>query len=441
MSRGISYYLFLSGAVLSLLLPALINGYPLVYADTATYLDSGFTFGMPFDRPMTYGLFLRFVSLNGLSLWMVIAVPSLLMAWLIFRLYTFWLEGKELASFFAFLTVLLLSLFTGLSWTASQLMPDIFTPIMFLSALLLLTGTCKRSESILLYFLFFLSAAMHLSHLSFNMAFFVSILIIREIKPLGLKSHIRTRPLLVLLLLSMLAGLSGASSYAKSKHIFLMGAMVEHGIVQPYLDEHCGSKDYRLCEYKDSLPDLAWQFLWDPDSPLEKLGGWKETKEEFNEIIRATLRSPKYLALHLRESVKATAHQLVKFKLGDGNGIFLEGSQLHERMNRYMPGEISAYETSLQNRGKLNIPTWIHRMQQGFIVLSFLLLIGLLFGKRKAYTDSKYLGLVILILLAVIIHAWICGTFANAIDRLGTKMIWLLVLPTALGSVRMKKLY
>ena len=441
MIRGISYYLFLTGAVLSLLLPAFLNGYPLVYADTATYLDSGFTFGMPYDRPITYGIFLRLASLNGLSLWTVIVLPCLLLAWLIFRLYRLWYEETELAYVHAFLTTLLLSILSGLSWTASQLMPDIFTPIMFLSALLLLIGTLKRSESILLYFLFFLSAAMHLSHLTFNVAFLVAVLIIRQIRPLSLKSSIRIRPLIILLVLALVAGLSGASSYSKSKHIFLMGAMVEHGIVQPYLDEYCGSMDYQLCEYKDSLPELAWQFLWDPSSPLEKLGGWRETKEEFNEIIRRTLSSPKYLALHLKASLKATASQLVKFKIGDGNGIFLEGTQLYERMELFMPRELHAYETSRQNMGKLSISPWIHRIQQGFIVISLLSLMMIFLKSWQAYADKQFLSIVILILLGVIIHAWICGTFANAIDRLGTKMIWLLALAPLLWTMKMKKLY
>lgn len=110
-----------------------------------------------------------------------------------------------------------------------------------------------------------------------------------------------------------------------------------------------------------------------------------DRKEEFNEIIRGTLSSPKYLALHLKASLKATASQLVKFKIGDGNGIFLK--------------------------------SW------------------------QAYPDKQFLSIVILILLGVIIHAWICGTFANAIDRLGTKMIWLLALAPLLWTMKMKKLY
>ncbi len=440
MSGRVRYYLFLFGAAISLLIPALINGYPLVYSDTATYLDSGFTFGMPYDRPITYGLFLRFASLNGVTLWTVIAFPCLILAWLIFRMFREkWQKGDPYLP--ALLTTILLSLFTGLSWTGSQLMPDIFTPIMFLTSLLLLTGSLTRRERILLYLLFLFSASMHLSHLTFNVAFLGILLIIREIKVLKLKPSLGIRPIVILLSLSLLAGLSGASSYSKSKHIFLMGAFVEHGIVQRYLDEKCGTMDFQLCAYKDSLPELAWQFLWDPSSPLEKLGGWKETKEEFNEIIRGTLTSPKYLALHLKESLKATAAQLVRFKIGDGNGIFLEGTTLHERMELFMPGELLAFETSRQNRGILLKSPWINRIHQGMAGLSLLYLLLVFIRIKKVPADKLFPVLVILILLGVIIHAWTCGTFANAIDRLGTKMMWFIPLLAALSPKLTKKIY
>lgn len=42
----------------------LFNGYPLVYSDTGTYIYSGFDRFIPADRPIVYGLFLKFFSFN-----------------------------------------------------------------------------------------------------------------------------------------------------------------------------------------------------------------------------------------------------------------------------------------------------------------------------------------------------------------------------------------
>jgi hypothetical protein len=62
--------------IISLLLPAFCNGYPLLNEDTATYPYSGKEGFLPADRPYYYGLFVRHVSLNY-SLWFVLIVHGL----------------------------------------------------------------------------------------------------------------------------------------------------------------------------------------------------------------------------------------------------------------------------------------------------------------------------------------------------------------------------
>jgi hypothetical protein len=440
MSASLKRIIFLFGAVLSLMLPAFINGYPLVYSDTSTYLNSGFTLSMPYDRPMTYGLFLRVSSLNGISLWTVIGMQCLLLAILVFRLLGEFLEENR-ASFYGFVIVFSLSLLTGVSWTASQLMPDIFTPIMFLCALLLLTGQLSRIEQVLIYLLFFFASSMHLSHLLVNLAFLGTVFIARELTFLKLKQAITIRPLIILLALSLTLFLTAGSALSKSRHIFLMGAFVEHGIVKRYLDEYCESKAYELCNYKDSLPSSAWQFVWNERSPLQQMGGWKETRQEYNEIIKGTFSSPKYLAMHFRESINATVCQLLRFNIGDGNGSFPEGTLLHERMGLYMPRELHAYEWSRQNRGILLIRPWILRLHQGVIAASLLGLAFMLIRTRKA-SNYRRLQLVCgMVLLGILINAWACGTFANAIDRLGCKMIWFIPLLSTLSISLSRRLH
>ncbi|MCK5067724.1 MAG: hypothetical protein KAR16_09800 [Bacteroidales bacterium] len=441
MNARLKSHLFLFGAAVSLMIPAVFNGYPLVYSDTATYLDSGFTLEMPFDRPLTYGLFLRISSLNGLTLWTVIGLQCLLLAYLIFRLVREILTESRTWYFYGFVIVLSLSLLTGISWTASQLMPDIFTPIMFLTAILLITGRLSRREQLFLYLLFFLSAAMHLSHIAFNVAFLTTVLIAREVKLLKLKSVLKISPMIILLTLSLATIFITGSALSKSRHIFLMAAFVEHGIVKQYLDENCATKDYKLCAYKDSLPEFAWQFLWVESGPLQKMGGRKETKQEFNQIIKATFTSPRFIAIHIRESLKATASQLVRFNIGDGNGSFPEGTKLHERMGLFVPHELNAYETSRQNQSSLvNLP-WIIRLHQVVVAASLLSLVLLFAKTRKVPPDHLFTAICTMVLLGILINAWTCGTFANAIDRLGTKIIWFIPLLAVLSLNLIRKLH
>ena len=62
----------------------LYNGYPLVYSDTGTYIYSGYDKFIPFDRPITYGLFLKFFSFDC-STWFVIIFQNLITSFVIYE--------------------------------------------------------------------------------------------------------------------------------------------------------------------------------------------------------------------------------------------------------------------------------------------------------------------------------------------------------------------
>jgi len=131
-----------------------------------------------------------------------------------------------------FVIIFLLSLLTSVSWTSSHLMPDIFTAIMILAAILILTATTTKKEQLFLYLVFIISTAMHMSHISFNIAFFMGILLLRKIGVLKLKSQIKVRPVLVMITLTLASIITMGSALSKSKHVFFMGALVEHGIAK-----------------------------------------------------------------------------------------------------------------------------------------------------------------------------------------------------------------
>src|SRR5688572_24330600 len=164
MHRSIKSWIFILLGALFLMSAAFYNGFPIVYSDTSTYLASGFEIETPVDRPITYGLFIRAASLNGFSLWLVIFFQTLILSYLIFQVCKLIFGEKRFLSF-GLITLLLLSVLTGVSWTTSQVMPDIFTPVALLCMLLVLFGKHKKFASILLYSVFFLSVAMHMSHL------------------------------------------------------------------------------------------------------------------------------------------------------------------------------------------------------------------------------------------------------------------------------------
>lgn len=431
MKNTIKYLLYVLAGTFCLMFDAIFNRFPLVYSDTSTYLASGFQLETPFDRPITYGLFLRFSSFNGLSLWLVICFQALLLSILIFMLVKLIAGEKKFLSL-GILIILFLSLFTGLSWTVSQLMPDVFTPIALLSMVLILFGTYSKTVRFLLYFLFLFSIAMHMSHvLLFGLILLLIFLLKKYLQPKALYPR-RNQRVAILFLLIFASIATMGSAIAKSKHVFFMGALAEHGILKTYLDEHCAEKSYKLCAYKDSLPERAYDFVWDEKSPFYKIGGWKDTKAEFNEIIHGTLTEPKYIGLHLKESVKATFDQLYHFGIGDGNGRFLEGTLLYERIGQYFPHELKAYSNSRQNQLQFVFMDFRNQVYTTIVILSTALLIVLMLFYRSAL-QGNVKPILILLFLAVLLNAWDCGTFANAIDRFGCKMIWLVPMASLLA--------
>jgi hypothetical protein len=116
---------------------AVYNGYPFVYPDTGSYIYSGFSDVFLPDRPPFYGYFLRHMSLAE-SLWLVIAAQSLLINYLLYRLVMHTCRTGSPAGRYL-LAVVACNVLTGLSFTCSFLVPDVFTPITLLGFILLLS--------------------------------------------------------------------------------------------------------------------------------------------------------------------------------------------------------------------------------------------------------------------------------------------------------------
>jgi hypothetical protein len=138
--------------------------------------------------------------------------------------------------------------------------------------------------------------------------------------------------------------------------------------------------------------------------------------------------------MHVRASLRATWDQLKRFDIGDGWVHFETSSILMRRMKQYIPGE-QGFLHSRQQRGQLDLIDPFRRLHTGLIFLTIPFCI--VFALRKPDYTSHLL--LILIVFGIVINAWVSGTFANAIDRLGCKCIWTLVLATLLLVINTSK--
>ena len=397
---------------LLLLWPAFVNGYPYVYSDTSTYLSAGFELETPMDRPMTYGLFMWLTSLGGVTLWGTVYAQ----AWIVNHVLRGCLNAfsSGASDGLQWMVVGALAAFSSLGWITSQLMPDIFSSIMVLSLAPFIRGRAVGTDAALCCVIFFLSCCMHASHFSIV----VVLLTILCLAQWG--SVMQFRPYVIAGALAGCSLLTMGSALGKSKSVFFMGAMAEHGILGAYLQEHCPG-DLRLCAFKDSIPPKAYQFIWDKSGPVQRMGGFSSVNEEFTAVIGATLTDPRYLLLHIKGSFKATMEQLTLFGLGDGWGAFAEGTELNRRVERYAPLDHMGYVNARQQRASTAYVATFSRLSAWFVLVSLVIItVGFWSGGKR---DLVWVTFVLL--LAVIINAWSCGTFANAIDRLGAKMSWL----------------
>lgn len=413
--------------LVALIWPALYNGYPILYSDTGTYVSSGMRLETPADRPITYGLFIRITSIGGFTLWTTIACQAAIVIRII-ELILLRILPPPRSPWILILTVIALSGLSSLPWVVSQVMADIFTPIMLLSALLLFLPPPQpppRHQRVLLYVLFFICVAAHLSHPVQVVVLLFVFLVLRWALGRWAAMRIPLRPIWIMGGLAVLAYPIMMSATAKSGNVLFMGAMVQHGVAKAYLDERCANADLKLCAWKDRLPEKAYQFHWDKDGPMGSYSGWPEANAEFGPIIRETLTVPKYMELQVRASLKAMVEQLKLFAIGDGWGPFKEGTDVYYVLSRHMRHDMWAMTSSRQYEVRMAAIADFIPIHATVVLISLIALVPLILLLLRT-GRSDVLVLTFVSLAGTVLNAWGSGTFSGEVDRFGCKMIWLL---------------
>ncbi|MFK8005704.1 MAG: hypothetical protein AB8H03_05005 [Saprospiraceae bacterium] len=430
------HLLFYVSALFIIILAAIINGFPLWYPDTSTYLASGFELETPADRPIGYGIFILLSSLNGLSVWLVILGQAIIIFYLLRLTFHYffpnWTKQKTLITF------LLLSLFSSFSFVTSQLISDIFSPIGAICLFhLFLNRTLKKSNRNWLVGIYILSVVMHMSHVGINMILIIILSLFSKV----LFHKFEIQKTIIFILLTFSCVLSMGSALGKSTHVFFMARLSENGILKKYLDEHCEKKDYKICAFKDNLPTTANAFLWEKYSPVYHTGGWVDSKPEYVEIIKGTFSSWEYLTLHIEESFETTKRQLLLFEAGDGNIAYRDGTSLFERFQKYFPREFENYKNSIIYRTEDKIMrdyfASINSVHYFVAFLSFLInCLFLIFYKNK---KEVFYWFVCFLMVTILVSNFLNASLVVNAHRFGAKVSWLLLLSALLVIFNFRK--
>jgi len=433
-------YLILTSLII--LWPVKYNGYPLFYSDSALYILVSNLFGhlrhsesLPYLSGLGYAWFIRIVTWRS-TMYLVVFAQALILNILIYFITKSFSANAKIWIFHLPI-IIILSLFSSMGWTVSQLMPDIFTSFLILSVFLFYDQEQKSFGMYMFLSIIIISAI--LSHLT-------NIIISASIVGLVLLSVLFTRPgkagimyfikksmiiaSLVFISLLILVGLNkryyNFAGLSPTSQIFLMARLMDTGFMPEFLEEKCATKEYQMCMYKDSLPNSYEGFLWDPNSPFSKTGGWDIQKhKEYGEIITDVFTTPKYLGKLLYNSSVHSVKQLKTFEIGDGfTTIYAaESGQYQLALSHFNKRELKEdYLNSKQTLGTLNfdIPNQLNYI----IVFASLLIITLTFILCRF--DRKITLLTLILIGGVILNAIGTSGFSSVFHRFQSRVIWLI---------------
>lgn len=419
----------LAGALL-FLWPAALNGFPIVYSDTGGFLEQALMPDMGWDKPWIYGPFLTPFHAQT-TLWPAIAAQALMLSavlWLTLLAATARATDTRLRlAHVAGCT--LLAAGTAAPWFASTLMPDIFAPVTVLGLYLLATSRLTPGTTALVAVITTIAIASHLAHLVLAAATLATLSIL----------HWRvlwrqTAPILVALALLVTTNAIGNGIPTVSPYgsVFALARLVADGPARTVIQAGCPAAAWRVCRWKDNLPEDSDDFLWDPHGPVWADGyGPIRLAPEAAVIVRQTLREQPLAVL--RAAARNTLTQLTEATVGDTLIPDHLDLAVRERLQTYFPpAETARFDASRQARGTL--PALAAPLNP---LYTLLLLVGTAATAAIALAQwrrNRPLAILAATTLAALLaNAAATGALSHPHDRYQARIAWLVVLVPTLA--------
>ena len=420
--------LLIGAGALSLCLPAFINGAPLLFPDTLTYLLDGSSlvrFSWPSnERPVFYGLTIWFLHWER-TVWPVVLAQGLVVAhlvWLTLRAAVGKPRGVPYLAIIAVLTV-----FTALSWYVSHLMPDVFSSVLIL--VLFLLGFCRdrlaRGETIYLFLLATVSICFHLSNLAIAGALaaagLVAWLAVRTWRP-GIRLGTLAGPLFLALAayFSFSLVVYRQITLTPKSPPFFLARLIADGPGRAYLEASCPQHSWAICRYLDRLHGDENQIIWAGLSQVRQTPDFWAIHDQEKEIVAGTVRMfPWQVA---RDLLSGTARQLIQIQ---------SASDFDDNAARTLAAHYSyagpGYPHSLQGEGRLTEAALLPvNILHGIVVVISIGACGpLLLACRRRHL-SRPIVLLTIIVIGLLANAFITGGLSSVQGRYQGRVIWLL---------------
>lgn len=436
----IPLYLILTSLII--LWPVFYNGYPLFYSDSALYILASNLFGhlrhsesMPYLSGLGYSWFIRIVAWRS-TMYLVVFAQALILNTLIYLITKSFSPNAKIWKYHLPI-IIILSLFSSMGWTTSQLMPDIFTSFLILSVFLFYNSEQKGSGMYIFLSIIIISAILsHLTNITISISIIgfllLAILLTRPGKVVLLHFAKKTLTIATLACISLiiLVGLNkryyNFAGLSPTSQIFFMARLMDTGFMPEFLEEKCAVKNYQMCMYKDSLPNSYEGFLWNANSPFNKSGGWDIQKhKEYGEIMTDVLTTPKYLGKFLYNCSVHSVNQLKTFEIGDGFTTIYsaQSGQYQTALRHFNKKELKEnYLNSRQTQGRLffDIPNKVNYflLYISFFIITFTVIL--------CKFDRKIALLTLVIISGVIFNAISTSSLASVFHRFQSRVMWLI---------------
>lgn len=417
---------------------AVANGFPLVFADSGTYLRIPLELFYPTDRPPVYGLAIG-LPLWIMGVWGIVAVQA--MGSVLIIAMTLAIGGGRLHARGLVATCALLALGSSLPWFVGQIMPDIatgFVPLI-LFALLARPSDTPLWQRAGLAALLALLIAVHLSHVLLAAGLSGLAMVAMLLSGPGWRETVRRSLPAMLAIMVTLLGLSSLNRVAGyefrpalSSDTFLLARLFDGHVAQPTLARLCRERALAHCAARPLVDDPSvaqpgQAYLWDQRSPLgamlhrDRPGVIAEQRV----IIRTVLRDDPGGVAAL--AWRGFTEQLTTVRKGV-LPPYAADMQIAHILKARLPDAYRAFAVSRQQRGALDPLKFAPDVA---VAVAVVLLLPLMLVRAIRGRRWRLLGLTGLVVATLLLNAAITGDLSGPDDRYQSRVLWLLPLLAA----------
>jgi hypothetical protein len=416
--------------------PALWNGFPLMFDDVGGYLERWPTGSLGQGRSTVYGLLL-WITRWGYFV-PVILLQAAATTFVVDRALTFLAPRFTRSTWLLPCVIAAIALTSGVALFVSKILPDAWAAPAVLALHLLAWHRDRLAtfERAIMVGIVAFAGASHMA--TFGVLAGLSALYAfawlaggrLQLVPPGVILAIAAVWSGLVLLLGANVVVASRLALTPGGEVFLFGRMIEDGMAAEILREECPRSDWQLCAFKDALPDYAEAFIFDADSPLQKIGGGNDPRAQ-HEIIAIIARSIiRHPLEHLERAVVLTAQQFVDVGTNDAMEPLMAQ---HPRwiFTQYAPWVVPGFDAARQQIGSIDLDLWSDWIVVPISILaSFALpVLAVVSWRSGRRCEAMWPAMLFLALLG---NAAICGVTVGSSDRYQARLVWLATLTVGL---------